>query len=195
VGLVGVALFGWSAPILLLLCFVDTLGAMWAVLSAVSYRLGGADRAGSAGDALYGLLSALAVGAVATAFLAVPLGVPLVFVLGTASGPWREAAADGALAAGAGVVLLSAVVSTVRHYQAMLEGRGGEARVKQAFAIVFTRWMLVVLVIYHLAGLVAGPLAAYVLLAVYAAATTWSDLAPERFARLFPDRRPGRAEA
>jgi hypothetical protein len=60
--------------------------------------------------------------------------------------------------------------------------------VEQAFAILMTRWVLVLLAIYTMGGLL-GHLGLYVVVVVYAAASAWSEFAPERFARLIPDRR------
>jgi hypothetical protein len=47
-------------------------------------------------------------------------------------------------------------------------------------------------VIYTAVGLL-GRFALYLVVLVYAAASTWSELEPERFARLIPDRRPSEA--
>jgi hypothetical protein len=118
----------------------------------------------------------------------VPLGVPLVFLLGSSGAVWRQVWADPTLTAGIGVVALTGLVGAVRHVFALAEGRAGDAIVKQAFAIHMTRWVLVLVAIYALGGLL-GRLGLYVVVAVYAAASAWSELAPDRFARLVPDRR------
>jgi hypothetical protein len=131
------------------------------------------------------------VAALLVAFIAVPLGVPLVFLLGSSGAVWREVRADPTLTAGIGVVALTGLVGAVRHVFALAEGRAGDASVKRAFAILMTRWVLVLVAIYALGGLL-GRLGLYVVVAVYAAASAWSELAPDRFARLVPDRRaPG----
>ena len=87
------------------------------------------------------------------------------------------------------MVALTGLGGAVRHIFALAEGRAGDATVKQAFAILMTRWVLVLMAIYMLVGLL-GRFALYVVVVAYAAASAWSELAPERFARLFPDRRP-----
>ena len=87
------------------------------------------------------------------------------------------------------MVALTGLVGAVRHVFTLAEGRVGDATVKRAFAILMTRWVLVLMAIYMRSGLL-GRLGLYVVVVVYAAASVWSELAPERFARLFPDRRP-----
>lgn len=59
----------------------------------------------------------------------------------------------------------------------------------QAFAILMTRWVLVLAAIYTL-GSIVGRLGLYIVVLVYAVASGWSELEPDRFARLIPDRRP-----
>ena len=51
-----------------------------------------------------------------------------------------------------------------------------------------TRWVLVLVAIYTL-GVPLGRFGLYAVVLAYAAASVWSELAPERFARLMPDRR------
>ena len=91
------------------------------------------------------------------------------------------------------MLALAGLVGAVRHVFALAEGRAGDVTVKQAFAILMTRWVLVLLAIYTMGGLL-GRLGLYVIVVVYGVASAWSELAPERFARLFPDRRPPDAQ-
>src|SRR5262245_25504194 len=84
---------------------------------------------------------------------------------------------------------LTGLVSTVQHVLGLAEGRAGEATVKLAFAILLTRWFLVLVPIYtH--GVLLGRFGLCVVVLAYAAASIWSEIVPERFARLIPDRRP-----
>ncbi len=194
VPVVGVFVLGWSATALLLLYFADTMAGMWAVLAALTYRFSGADATGRLGDALNGILGAFASALFLAAMIAVPLGIPLLFVLGLSEPWWAIAWADPEFRIGVAILLLTAVVAAVRHYLAVRRGEEGGLEVKRDFAILITRWMLVVLVMYWIAGL-AGRAAPYLLVVAYAAASAWSDLEPERFANLFPERRGSRPGA
>ena len=57
-----------------------------------------------------------------------------------------------------------------------------------------TRWVLVLIAIYNL-GFILGRFGLYAIVLAYAAASVWSELEPERFARLIPGRRPDAARS
>jgi hypothetical protein len=189
VGVAGVLFLGWAAPTLVVLYFADTLAGMWAVFAAVGFKLSNADPRQGGGAVLEGALTATAVGLFLVAVVAVPLGIPVVMLLGASSVTWRQLRADPTLATGVGVVALTGLVGAVRHVFALAEGRAGDASVKQVFAILMTRWVLVLIAIYNL-GFILGRFGLYAIVLAYAAASVWSELEPERFARLIPDRRP-----
>jgi hypothetical protein len=191
VGVVGALVFGWAAPTLVVLYFADTLAGMWAVFTAVGFKFSNADPRQGFGAVAEGALTATVVGLFLVA-VAVPLGIPVVMLLGAASATWRELIADPALAAGIGVIALTGLVGAVRHVFALAEGRAGDAAVKQAFAILMTRWVLVLIAIYTL-GFALGRFGLYVIVLAYAATSVWSELEPERFTQIFPDRRPADA--
>lgn len=186
VAVVGVLFFGWSAPTLILLYFADTVAGMAAAFTAVAFRLSGVDEGETLWDVVYGFLSALAIGGLLAAFVAFPIGLPLVFVLGVGPEAWRAALAGPLLPGAFAIIGLTTLVEAIRHYLAMRQGGEGEASVKRAFAILFIRWMFVVIAIYQ-GAILFGRFAPYVLVAVYAAASAWSDIDPQRFANLVPD--------
>ncbi len=188
VGVVGLLFFGWSPASLAILYFADTLAGMGAAFAAVGFKLSNADPRRGFVTVVEGVLSGIGVAVALVAVVAVPLGIPLVIVLGSSRAVWREVWADPTLISGIGVVALTGLVTAVQHVLALAEGRAGEATVKQAFAILMTRWVLVLIAIYTL-GVPLGRFGLYAVVLAYAAASIWSELAPERFARLIPDRR------
>ncbi len=143
VGVVGLLFFGWSPASLAVLYFVDTLAGMGAAFAAVGFKLSNVDPRRGFWTLVEGGFSGIAVATVLVAVVAVPLGIPLVFVLGSSRAVWREVWADPTVASGIGVVLLTGLVTAVQHVVALAEGRAGEATVKQAFTILVTRWVLV----------------------------------------------------
>ena len=189
VGLVGILFFGWSASALVVLYFVDTLAGMWAVFAALGFKLSNVDPGHGFWAVVEGALSGIAVALFLVAVVAVPLGIPVVILFGSLGLVWRQVWADPTLTTGIGVLALTGLVGAVRHVFTLAEGRTGDMTVKQAFAILMTRWVLVLLAINTMGGLL-GRLGLYVVVVAYAAASAWSELAPDRFARLFPDRRP-----
>jgi hypothetical protein len=153
VGIVGVLFFGWSPSTLVVLYFADTLAGMWAVFAAVGFKFSSADPRQGFGAVAEGAVSAILVGLVLVAVVAVPLGLPVIILFGASSVPWRQVSADPTLTAGIGVLALTALVGAIRHVFALAEGRSRDAAVKQAFAILMIRWVLVLLAIYTMGGL------------------------------------------
>ncbi len=188
VGPIGVLFFGWSAGTLAVLYFVDTLAGMAAVFAAVGFKLSNADPRRGVGTLVEGGLTALAVAGFLAAVVAILLGMPLVFLLGP-RGDWRRFLADPTLLGGLGLIAAGGLVGAIRHVLALAEGHVGETTVKQAFAILMTRWFLV-LVAIHSIGVLLGRFGLTCVVLAYAAASVWSEREPERFAALIPDRRP-----
>jgi hypothetical protein len=191
VGLAGLLLFGWSAATLVVLYFADTMVGIWAVFAAVGFKFSNADPRQGLWTSLDGAVTGIGVGLFLAAFVAVPLGIPLVMFLGASGLRWREIAADPALRTGIGVIASIGLLTAVRHVFALADGQAGDALVKRTFAILMTRWVLVLMAFYLVAGLL-GRFGLYLIVLVYGAASAWSELAPDRFAQLIPDRRPSR---
>ena len=189
VGLTGLLLFGWSAATLVVLYFADTMVGVWAVFAAVGFKFSNADPRQGLWTSLDGAVTGIGVGLFLAAFVAVPLGIPLVMFLGASGLRWREIVADPALRTGTAVIASIGLLTSVRHVFALADGQAGDALVKRTFAILMTRWVLVLMAFYLVAGLL-GRFGLYLIVLVYGAASAWSELAPDRFAQLIPDRRP-----
>jgi len=191
VGLLGVLFLGWSAATLVVLYFADTIVGMWAVFAAVGFKFSNADPRQGFWASLDGTLTGIVVGLFLAAVVAVPLGMPLVIFFGASGLHWRQIAADPGLRTGIGVIAAIGLLGAVRHVFALADGQAGDVLVKRTFAILMTRWILVLMLIYLLAILL-GRFGLYVIVLAYAAASVWSEVTPDRFARLIPDRRaPG----
>jgi hypothetical protein len=187
VAVVGVFFLGWSATNLLILYFADFLAGLGAIVTAYLFQFTGVADADGVWDHVYGFLSALLAALFVAAIFAVPFGMPLVFVFaGTDS--WSRALADRGLIQGLGWVGLSALLETGRRYVQMRQGRAGEDRAKLAATILITRWVFIVMAVYGGVTLF-GRAAPYLLVVLYATASAWSELDPDRFARIFPGRR------
>jgi hypothetical protein len=189
VGVVGTLFLGWSAATLVVLYFADTVVGMWAVFAAVGFKLSNADPRQGFWASLDGALTGIVAGLVLAAVVAVPLGMPLIIFFGASGLSWQEIAADPALRTGIGVIASIGLLGAVRHVFALADGQAGDVLVKRTFAILMTRWVLVLMLIYLLVGFL-GRFGLYVIVLAYAAASVWCELAPDRFAQLFPDRRP-----
>jgi Family of unknown function (DUF6498) len=179
---VGVLFFGWPAGNVLLLYFLDTLLAMAVILagflSTVAVKDDGvATRInGELGAIFMGLLAAVLV-------FSIPLGVPLIFVLGPSGFDWRAALADPGLRGGALMQALAAVWSYVELWRALRTHDADQLRLKRRFALVFLRWLAVLMVIFTGVAVLAGPL---LIIAAYIVVTIWAEVAPDRFLRAMP---------
>ncbi|MBN8477410.1 MAG: hypothetical protein J0L91_00420 [Burkholderiales bacterium] len=189
VPIVGILAFGWSASTILLLYFADTLlslGVMFAGLASWFGRGTVEDRWAARLNAEVGYVASAAF---IVAFIAVPLGVPLVFV-GAMAG-WNDLGAlfsDPALQAGLAWQVVAAVWSYSALWRELHVRSPDELRLKRRFSLVFLRWIAVLMVVYSpILGLFGrfGPL---VLVIVYAGVSVVAEVAPDRILALFPDR-------
>jgi hypothetical protein len=184
IGVVGVLFLGWSAQALIVLYFFDTLGALLSIFSALLATYFSKPGA-SVGDRLYGLASALALGAFLAAFFAIPLGMPVAILVMATSWNLKEAFAQPGFLAGVLGILATAVVEAVYWWIRIdTEGQRGERALRREFTLVFGRWILMIFAIYTpLAIFVAA--APVIMVAAYAAVTAYTELFPDRFVRFF----------
>jgi hypothetical protein len=182
----GILFFGWSAANVLILYFVDTLLAMAVMFAGLMRHFlppptdeGWAARAnaevGYVGAALF-----------ICAFLAVPLGMPLIFMLMGSDVAWRELLSDPAFRSGLVLQAIAAFWSCWSLYRALQTHTPDELRIKRQFALVFLRWLVVVMVSYLGIGFFLGRSAAFFFVAIYTVATIMIDVAPDRFLRAMP---------
>ena len=186
VPLAGILFFGWSAPTVLVLYFADTIFAM-AVMFAGLLRYfmppvadeGWAARANGEAGAVGGALFVAAV-------IAVPLGVPVIFMLAGSETTLASLAGDPAFRAGLVMQAIAAVWSGAGLYRALRTHTPDELRLKRQFALVFLRWVVVLMVAYTGVVFLFGRWAPLVFVAVYAATSTAIDIAPDKFLRTMP---------
>jgi hypothetical protein len=186
VPLAGILFLGWSAASVLILYFVDTLFAMGVMFAGLMRRFlppptdeGWAARvnaeAGYIGAALF-----------LCAVMAVPLGVPRVFMLAGAHLDWKALFADTGFLTGLAMQAAAAFWSGRELYRALETHSPEELRLKRRFALVFLRWMAVVMFSYFGLVYLLGRFAPLFFVAVYAGATFMIEVAPDRFLRIMP---------
>ncbi len=186
VPLAGIVLLGWSAPTVLVLYFVDTLLAMAVMFAGLARhflppptREGWAARA----NAEVGYVGAALLIA---AMFAIPLGVPLIFVFAGSNADWKVLLADPQLRAGLMLQAIAAFWSGRDLYRALRVHTPDELRLKRRFALVFLRWMALLMFVYLGIGFFFGPYGALFYVAVYIAATIVTEIAPDRFLKAMP---------
>jgi len=187
VPVVGVIAFGWSAVNVLLLYFVDTMlsmGVMFAGLASFFSRQSSEDGVAAR---INGEAGAIAVAVFLCLFIAVPLGMPLVFV--GAMSHWEGFTAlwnDQSLLAGIAWQVVAAVWSYWGLWQELRYRTPEEVRLKRRFALVMLRWFVIIAAVYLPLAFLFGRFLPFVLVVLYAGTTIFVEIAPDRFLRMMP---------
>jgi hypothetical protein len=186
----GILFLGWSASTVLVLYFVDTMLSMAVMFAGLARYFmppwtddGWAARAN-------GEVGAIAVAVFLAAVIAVPLGVPLIFILAGSDTTVRSLLADEAFRAGLVMQAIAAVWSCAGLYRALRTHTPEELRLKRQFSFVFLRWLVVLMVTYTGIAFLFGRWAPLVFVAVYAGTSIFIDIAPDKFLRVFPEAAP-----
>lgn len=180
----GIVFLGWSARNVLLLYFADTLFAIAVMMAGLLRHFSPpvADEGWAA--RLNGEVGVIGGGLFIAAIFVLPLGFPLVFMLGGFD-LWKTLA-DPALRAGLAWQAVAALWSYAALYQELRHRTPEELRIKRRFALVFLRWIALVMVAGTGIGVFLGPYGALLFVVAYAALSIWTEVAPDRFLRVMP---------
>lgn len=180
--LAGILLLGWSARNILYLYFLDTLLSMAVILSGLVRRFQPPVENEGWGARLNGEFGAIAAGLFVVAIFAVPLGVWLLIMLGgdlALGETLRDRDFQLAVAWQAAAALWS-----YRGLVAALRTHTPEAlRLKRRFALVFLRWMALIFC-FQFVAILPTRLVLLALVAIYAAVSIWTEIAPDHFLRV-----------
>jgi hypothetical protein len=132
-----------------------------------------------AGYVLAGLLVA--------AFLAVPLGMPVGIMLAASGFSFSEAFNDSSLRGGALVQTVVALWSYIELYRALRTYSPAQLKLRPRFALVFMRWVVVIMVTYFILDILppSEPVL-FILVLAYIAGSIFAEIAPDRFLRAMP---------
>lgn len=182
--LAGILFAGWSAQSVLLLYLADTLFAVAVMAAGVLRHFFPPPQDDGWATRLNGEVGAVGFGLFIAAVFVVPLGVPLFFMLVDFSP--RAALSDPALRAGLAWQAVAALWSYEALYRELLIRTPEQLRIKRRFALVFLRWMALVMVAGLGIGAWIGPWGALVFVALYAALSIWIEVAPDKFLSVIP---------
>lgn len=181
--IVGILFLGWSAQDIIILYFADTLGAMWALITALAFYFTLTTSAPTIWARAYAFAVALFSGAFLTLFLSIPLGIPLWILLQIGDWSLQDSLASTDFVYGLVLIIALSLVGMLRHYQHIQDVTIEKSDDRREFGILMTRWIIILILIY-LVGFLLGPYGVYVLVIAYAIATIYSELYPDRFERL-----------
>ncbi|HVF65946.1 MAG TPA: hypothetical protein VNE58_18320 [Casimicrobiaceae bacterium] len=182
--LAGIVLLGWNAQNVLILYFADTLLAMAVLFAGVILAFNPIIRDDGVAARLNSEVGVIGGAAFLALVMAVPLGVPLFFMLGGRF-DWQDLT-DPALLAGLGWQCAAACWSYASLYRALHHATPESLQLKRRFAMVLLRWMALVMVAFFGVGFLLGPFSALVFVAIYIAVSLWAELAPDHFLRAMP---------
>lgn len=187
VPLVGILVFHWSAGNVLILYLLDTLLAMAVIIAGLMSRFAPApDDEGVAGS-----INAQAGYVIAAlffcAFAAVPLGMPIGIMLATSGFSFRGAFNDHSLRVGVLVQAIVALWSYVELYRALRTHTPEQLHLRPRFALVFMRWVVVIMATYFILDILPPSEPVLLLLvAAYVAGSIFAEISPDRFLRVMP---------
>jgi len=181
----GIAFLGWNAQNVLFVYFVDTMLTLGVLFAGVLRHVAPPIENDGWAARLNGEVGMIG-GAVFLMFvIAVPLGVPLLFMLGGRF-DWRAVLNDSSLQIGLLWQCVAAFWSYVALYRALRHATPDQLRLKRRFALVFLRWIALVTVAFFGVGFVLGRYSALFFVAIYVGVSIWAEIAPDKFLRAMP---------
>jgi hypothetical protein len=183
----GILFFGWHAISVLALYLLDTILAITVIFAGAARGFAPPPTDDGWAAQLNGEVGNIGMPLVLTLFMAIPLGVPLIFMTGgDLHGLW-EAVSEPSFRTGALLQIGMALWSWVGLRAAIDAGRTfDQLRLKRRFALVFLRWIVLLFVAYFGVGFWFGAWSAFVFVAIYAGVSIVIDIAPDRFLRAMP---------
>ena len=184
VPLAGIVFLGWSAQNVLIIYFADTLLTMAVMFAGVLRKFAPPIEDDGWAARVNGEVGMVGGGVFLMFVVAIPLGIPLLFMLG---GNFDRALFDDrSLLAGLAWQCVAAMWSYLELYRALRTATPEQLQLKRRFALVFLRWIALVMVAYLGVGFVAGRFAPLIFVAIYIGVSIWAELAPDRFLRMIP---------
>jgi Family of unknown function (DUF6498) len=181
---VGILFLGWSPANMVVLYFVDTLGGMWALVAALMMQFDPNLSALPWLSRMLRLLGYFALSLFLIAFIAIPLGVPLVFVLAPINWSWQAALADQSFLLGLLTIVVLSVISMIRYAVFQRRELMNQRWSQREFGLLFMRWVVMLFLIYS--GIVLlGEYGVILLVIGYAVTSTIGELYPDRFLGMF----------
>lgn len=185
VPLAGIVLLGWNAQNVLIVYFVDTMLTLAVLFAAVLRHFAPPVENDGWAARMNGEVGMIGGGVFLMLVIAVPLGLPLLFMLGGRF-DWHAVLNDSSLQAGLVWQCIAAFWAYVELYRALRHATPDQLLLKRRFALVFLRWIALVMVAFFGVGFVLGRFSALFFVAIYVGVTIWAEIAPDKFLRVMP---------
>jgi len=182
----GILFLGWSAPTVLVLYFADTMFAIAVMFAGLAHFFMPAPKDDGWAAKVNADFGAVAVSILLAAFFAIPLGMPVFFMLLGSQVTFASLLDDEAFRVGLLLQAIAAFWSGAGLYRALRTQTPDQLRLKRRFALVFLRWLVMVMVTYTGIVFLFGRFGAFIFVAIYAGVSIMIDVAPDRFLRAMP---------
>lgn len=187
VPLVGILAFHWPAGNVLILYLLDTLLSMAVIIAGLASSFAPPPEGEGAASWINAEAGYVAAGLFTAAFLAIPLGTPVGIMLAASNFSFRTAFDDPSLRGGALVQAAVALWSYIGLYRALRTYSPAQLRLRTRFALVFMRWMVLLMATYFILDILPPSEVVLLLLVVaYVAGSIAAEIAPDRFLRAMP---------
>jgi hypothetical protein len=185
VPLAGIVFLGWNAQNVLIVYFADTMLTLAVLFAGVLRHFAPPIEDDGWAARVNGEVGMIGGGVFLMLAIAVPLGLPLLFMLGGRF-DWRAVLDDSNLQVGLLWQCIAAFWSYVELYGALRHATPDQLRLKRRFALVFLRWIALVVVAFFGVGFILGRYSALFFVAIYVGVSIWAEIAPDRFLRVMP---------
>jgi hypothetical protein len=185
VPIAGIVFLGWNAQNVLIVYFADTMLTLAVLFAGVLRHFAPPIEDNGWAARVNGEVGMIGGGVFLMLVIAVPLGIPLLFMLGGRL-DWRAVLNDSSLQAGLVWQCIAALWSYLDLYRALRYATPDQLRLKRRFALVFLRWIALVFVAFFGMGFVLGRHSALFFVAIYVGMSIWAEIAPDRFLRVMP---------
>ena len=187
VPLVGILVFHWSTGNVLILYLLDTLLSMAVIIAGLASSFASPPDDEGVGGWINAEAGYVLAGLLVAAFLAVPLGMPVGIILAASGFSFRDAFNDSSLRGGALVQTVLALWSYIELYRALRTYSPAQLKLRPRFALVFMRWVVVMMVTYFILDILPPSEPVLLILVVaYIAGSIFAEIAPDRFLRAMP---------
>src|ERR1700681_2425485 len=187
VPLFAILIFHWSTGNVLILYLLDTLLSMAVIFAGLMSTFSPPPEDEGVGGWINAEAGYVLAGLLVAAFLAVPLGMPVGIMLAASGFSFREAFNDSSLRGGALVQTVVALWSYIELYRALRSHSPAQLKLRQRFALVFMRWVVVIMATYFILDILPpSEVMLLILVAAYIAGSIVAEIAPDRFLRAMP---------
>ena len=195
---VGVLFLGWSVGNLLVLYYLDTILSFAVVVLLVARHVTGLGKPGERGRPLHGSLDWIkgSLGSLLAAVLiCLPLGVPLVWTLAAFDWSVSAALADRSFLTGLALQIGGSIYGGIQAHRDLVARTDDERVLKHRAAFIVARWLVVLAVAFTgVAGFLGPWIGGTLVVLVYAGATVYFELFPDR-ALMWLNPKEARADA